>query len=144
MRGLTQKRVHAEILGQSPCAYMVRNLQQPIANCKFEILLSGPGALHGRCYRLEITVHDVDNCLSHNSRCCFRMQTHRERESTEISEILQELDVFDEERRRFDDLALGAYQTSSRGVQENAALEESGTLGERLELVGMDVAAFDL
>ena len=72
------------------------------------------------------------------------MQTHRERESTEISEILQELDVFDEERRRFDDLALGAYQTSSRGVQENAALEESGTLGERLELVDMDVAAFDL
>lgn len=72
------------------------------------------------------------------------MQTHRERESTEISEILQELDVFDEERRRFDDLALGAYQASSRGVQENAALEESGTLGERLELVDMDVAAFDL
>ena len=51
------------------------------------------------------------------------MQTHRERESTEISEILQELDVLDEERRRFNDFALGAYKASRRGVQENAALE---------------------
>ena len=70
------------------------------------------------------------------------MQTHRERESTEISEILQELDVLDEERRRFNDFA-SVRTRLPVGVQENAALEESGTLGERLELVDMDVAAFD-
>ena len=141
MRGITQKRVHAENLGQSPgiCGSEFATTNHQLQIRKTDCPVLALSTVVATIWKSRVL--DVDDCLSHNSRCCSQCRRTGNVNSTKSAKSAR--CSLTEERRRFNDFALGAYSFRS-WRPGNAALEESGTLGERLELVDMTFAAFDL
>src|SRR5437899_6261916 len=79
-----------------------------------------------------VTVVDVHDGTSDQTGAGFGVDVHRQGEGTDISVILHELNLLDEERRRFDSAFLGPNQASCLDILVEAAFKKSDAFLARL------------
>jgi len=121
---------------------------------KENICLGKKGALQSRnpfcryCSRsrsignwLIVALIDVHDRAPDDASCGFRVDMHRQGERTDVRVILHEIDLLDEERRRFHRSALGSHQASGVNVDVDSTLEQANTFLTWLYLVYVHHAA---
>src|SRR5580658_680780 len=65
---------------------------------------------------LVVALIDVHDSATDDASCGFRVDMHRQGERTDVRIILHEIDLLDEDRRRFHGPALGSNQASGVNV----------------------------
>ena len=81
---------------------------------------------------LVVAVLDIHHSAADEASTSFGVDAHRQGELSNILVVLRELNLLDEERRRFRNPAFRAHQAASLGVQIDVALEQANALRARL------------
>src|SRR6266550_7637734 len=79
-----------------------------------------------------VTVVDVHDGTSDQAGAGFRVDVHWQGEGTDVSVILHEFNLLDEEGRRFDRASFDPNQASGKDIQVEAAFKQSDSLLTRL------------
>src|SRR6266550_8634925 len=91
-----------------------------------------------------VTVVDVYDGASDQAGAGFRVDVHRQGEGSDVSVILHEFNLLDEEGRRFDRASFDPNQASGKDIQVEAAFKQSDALLTWLQLIDVHYASVQL